>query len=742
MKMSRFIVMMVAVMVTTANALAQGINGQVEENQDSVTLSINDTIALKDVEVVTMRQLVKTLDDRLSYNVQADPEARTSTLLDVLRRVPLVSVDSEDNVRVNGGGSFKIYKNGHPDPALSSNPKEVLRAMPASMVKRVEVITEPGARYDAEGATAILNIVTVEGALIQGVNGTVTASVNTFGSPNASAYIAARAGKFTLGATGFYQKQTHRQFAGEDETWQTYVETGTTMYNRYRNEQPAWVYHLDLNASYELDSLNLITASFGGYRYGLNICGDSHIEYHDAAGRLLTSYDNPFYMPHYGFMSWNGRADWEHRTSRADEVLTASYMFSTTGQHEEQFDTLINLINPPFDYTSYNKWGKERFIEHTWQLDYQLPLWSHHLLELGGKYILRLNHSHNTMHYDGVEGLDTDSRFKHDMHVGAAYASWRYKVGEFTLRGGLRYEYSHFRASYPDGDGEPFGRDLHDVVPSASVHWQMSQDNSLRLSWATSLNRPGIQYLNPAVRRYTTTIEYGNPYLSSARNTMLGITFQHVGRRLTFNLKPSMTITNNLIGTYRTVQDGVVHLTNSNDCRYLMAGVGGFVQWMMTKKTTLVMNGEVAWKRYRNPSQDLTNSGWGGNLYAQLTQQLPWRLRATATCMWYGIGHDVRHVYGYSTIPDPTIMLGLSRSFLKDDRLTVRLNAYSALHKYEISKGYITQEDYVNHAVGHFNQRNVQVLLSYRFGSSNTRVKQTETTVENDDLVGGLKSGN
>lgn len=61
------------------------------------------------------------------------------------------------------------------------------------------------------------------------------------------------------------------------------------------------------------------------------------------------------------------------------------------------------------------------------------------------------------------------------------------------------------------------------------------------------------------------------------------------------------------------------------------------------------------------------------------------------------------------------------------------------LVKYEVSNAYITQGEYVNHGVGHFNQRNVQVLLSYRFGSSNTRVKQTETTVENDDLVGGLK---
>ena len=742
MNMSRFIVMMVAVMATAANALAQNTTGQVEGKQDSVTLNVNDTIALKDVEVVTMRQLVKTQDDRVSYNVQADPEASTSTVLDMLRKVPLVSVDGEDNVRVNGGGSFKIYKNGHPDPTLSSNPREVLRAMPASVIKRVEVITEPGARYDAEGATAILNIVTVESVRIEGVNGTVSASINTFGTPNASAYVAARAGKFTLGATGFYQRQARRQFAGVDETWTTYKDTGHTMYNRYRNEQPAWVYSLNLNASLEIDSLNLLTASFGGYHYGLNIYGDSHIEYHDAAGQLLTSYDNPFNVPLYGGMTWNGRADWEHRTSRKDEVFTASYMFSTTGQQEEQYDSLINMVNPPFDYTSYSKWGKERFIEHTWQLDYQLPLWTHHLLEVGGKYILRLNKSHNWMRYDGAAELDTDTRFKHNMHVGAAYASWRYQVGNVTLRGGVRYEYSHFRASYPNGDGVPFGRDLHDVVPSASVHWQLSPFNSLRLSWATSLNRPGIQYLNPAVKRYTSTIEFGNPHLSSARNHMVSINFQHTGNRLTFNVKPTVTITNNLIGSSRTSHDGIVFMTYSNDCRYLMAGVGGFLQWMMTGKTTLVMNGEVCYKRYRNPSQDLTNSGWGGNLYAQLSQRLPWRLRATATCMWYGIGHELNHVYGYSTIPNPTIMLGLSRSFLKDDRLTVRLSANSILHKHQVSKGYITQGDYVNHGVGHFNQRNVQLSLSYRFGSSNTRVKQTETTVENDDLVGGLKSGN
>lgn len=142
--MVKIVMLLVAMMGAVTSAVAQEATGQ-----DSVAVEWSDTLQLQDVEVVTMRQLVKTMDDRVAYNVQADPEARTSTVLDMLRKVPLVSVDGQDNVRVNGG-SFKIYKNGHPDPALSSNPREVLRAMPASMIKRIEVITEPGARYDAE----------------------------------------------------------------------------------------------------------------------------------------------------------------------------------------------------------------------------------------------------------------------------------------------------------------------------------------------------------------------------------------------------------------------------------------------------------------------------------------------------------------------------------------------------------------------------------------------------------------
>ncbi len=99
MMMTRIEMLIMAVVLTAMSAMSQNLSGQ-KEKQDSITAEWGDTLQLQDVEVVTMRQLVKTLDDRLSYNVQADLEARTSTVLDMLRKVPLVSVDGEDNVRV------------------------------------------------------------------------------------------------------------------------------------------------------------------------------------------------------------------------------------------------------------------------------------------------------------------------------------------------------------------------------------------------------------------------------------------------------------------------------------------------------------------------------------------------------------------------------------------------------------------------------------------------------------------
>ena len=131
-------------------------NGQL----DLGTLYIKDNDnMLNDVVVVAQKPLVKMDVDKMSYNVAEDEDSKSNTVLDMLRKVPMVTVDGQDNITVNGSSSFKVYVDGMPNVMFSSNPSLVFKSMPATAVKSIEVVTNPGAKYDAEGAAGILNIV-------------------------------------------------------------------------------------------------------------------------------------------------------------------------------------------------------------------------------------------------------------------------------------------------------------------------------------------------------------------------------------------------------------------------------------------------------------------------------------------------------------------------------------------------------------------------------------------------------
>ena len=152
-----------------------------QENNTNVNDSVTWSKDLDGVTVTRMRRLVKADADKLSYDVKNDEDAKASTVLDMLRKVPMVSVDGEDNITVNGSSSFKVYVDGKPNMMMSSAPSQVFKSMPASMVKSIEVVTNPGAKYDAEGGAGVLNIVMNKemmtmmggGESLNGYNGTL-----------------------------------------------------------------------------------------------------------------------------------------------------------------------------------------------------------------------------------------------------------------------------------------------------------------------------------------------------------------------------------------------------------------------------------------------------------------------------------------------------------------------------------------------------------------------------------------
>ena len=725
--------------------------GQTQADSTNVK---NDSITwskeLEGIVVKAQKQLIKQEIDRIGYDVQADEESKTQTVMDMLRKVPMVTVDGQDNIMVKGNSSYKIYKNGHYDPSLSKNAKETFKSMPASMVKRIEVITDPGAREDAEGVDAILNIVMVDGSKMQGMTGVVSASYNTNNQRNLYTSLTGQMGKLLASVDYGYGGMSSRSTVSITDTDRKYLDTGNRMQAHSDGTNPGAIHYSNLNASYDIDSLNLLSASFGGYFYKLNVQGDGQTAMTNSAGLPVYSYNNHYWMPGYSHSSWNGRLDYEHKTRRKGERLTLSYMLALTRQHTDQENTYTDMVNAPFDYTGSLQTERERFTEHTFQADWLRPLGKGHQLEVGAKYIYRNNNSHNTQNffdlkvqsdyvdYSGVD-MQTNNEFEHTTRVLAGYADYIYNHKKWSARAGLRYEYSYMEGRYPDGKGNTYDKHLSDWVPQASLKYQLTDAQSLKFSFTTSINRPGISYLNPAIVTSPTVIQYGNANLVSSHTQRISLIYSYILPKLTLQIAPAYNYSSGGISTIQTARNDIRYITYDNILRSRRFSVEQYVQWRPFDGTTIVLNNNLRYEHNENSNLGYRTFGWYDNFYANLSQKLPWKLLLYMAA--YGkIGHSPSGIY-YMQYSYQGYYFSLQRSFLKEDRLTVRIGANAPFNKYWTSEAETVNGDYRDFQQSWNNARSFTLSLTWRFGSLKASVKKTEHSIDNDDVVGGISKG-
>ncbi len=226
-----------------------------------------DPQILQEVTVIAHSPLVKQEVDRLSYNVQADPENKFNSLLDMLRKVPLVSVDADDNVKLKGSGSFKVLIDGHTSSLMVHDPKEIFRSMAASSIQRIEIITIPPAKYDNEGLAGIINIITVK-KITNGYSGNFGLQYKFPNGPRGNGSFNLKTGKFAMSV-----------FAGWNEwdiptTAFSVARTSTFPIASTLNQQGSAhtnsnIGYISNQMSYEIDSLNLLSVSLG-YNGGNN----------------------------------------------------------------------------------------------------------------------------------------------------------------------------------------------------------------------------------------------------------------------------------------------------------------------------------------------------------------------------------------------------------------------------------------------------------------------------------------
>ena len=523
--------------------------------------SAEATNELGAVEIVAQKPLVKVDLDKIEYNIQDDPDSQTNSLLEMLKKVPMVTVDGEDNIKVNGSSSFKVHVNGRPNNMMSDNPTEVLKSIPANSIKHIEVITNPGAKYDAEGIGGILNIVTIGGGF-EGYTATFSANGGNNGG-GGSVYATIKKNKLTF--TVNYSLNSVKQpksFINNlreniDENGNVEKEIGMQGYLKNKNTFQ-WG---NVEASYEIDTLRLITLSAGVFGGNNNSNGENQFWMADVP-LTESSYDYRYGSESRnknGWYSIRGNLDYQRVSSRNKErMFTLSYNVNarpsntdgytnynyTPQELSPQWEELLQLNNLQLD-------GKQKTIEQTVQADYTTPIGKNNTIEGGAKYILRNNTSEDWRYEQTATGaynldLDRSSHYKHLNDILAAYLGYSVKVNQFSGKAGVRYEHTMQHVKFLVGKGEDFKVNFNDVVPSATVGYKLNDMSNLRLGYNMRIWRPGIWYLNPYVNDANpTSISKGNPDLESEKSHAVTLSYSNFTQKFNMNFSLRYSFNNN-----------------------------------------------------------------------------------------------------------------------------------------------------------------------------------------------------
>lgn len=737
---------------------------QGEKLIDFGTMLVSDASnELGQIEVVAQKPLVKADVDKIEYNIQDDPDSQSNSLLEMLRKVPLVTVDGEDNIKVNGSSSFKVYVNGRPNNMMSNNPTEVLKSMPANSIKHIEVITNPGPKYDAEGVGGILNIVTV-GSGMEGYTATFSGNVSNNGG-GGSLFSTVQKGKLTVSAryNYDYSKQPKSHSGGTRTTLpERLTEHSSDVLYENSNKGNHRFHAGSLEASYEIDTLRLVSMSFGLWGGGYRGDRDGHqLGSHPSLGELY-EYATVGRTKNSWF-SIDGGIDYQRLFHTKNRMLTFSYKINTNPSTSDDYTDYVNKTAVPewedfiHRLTNLHTDGKQHTTEHTFQVDYTTPIGKLHTIEGGVKYILRDNAADNDRYEQTSDSPEADyafdeeysSHYKHQNDILAAYLGYGLKWKKLSGRLGLRYEFTHQEVKYLLGKGEDFQKDFNDLVPSASIGYQLTDLSNLRLGYNMRIYRPGIWYLNPYLDDSNpSNLSQGNPNLNSEKSHNLNLSYSNFTQKFNLNVGIHYSFTNNSIEHVNTLMQDteipglqnptgkeVLYSTYYNMGKNRTVGLNGYVNWNATSNTRLYLNINGSYV-YIKGAENLKNDGWTMFAFGGIQQTLPkdWRisLNLMGQTPWIMLQGKGSRFFDYS--------LSVNKSFLKK-RLTLSAYASNFFKKYKRNSSHLEDVNFVQDSYNRYTRQRFGFSISYRIGELKASVKKAARSISNDDVKGGEGSG-
>jgi outer membrane receptor protein involved in Fe transport len=598
---------------------------------------------LNDVVVEAQRSIMEERVDRTVYNADQDKTTAGGDASDVLRRVPMLSVDLDGNVSMRGNSNVQVLINNKPSTIMASSIADALKQIPADQIKSVEVITSPSAKYDAEGSSGIINIITKKNTL-QGLTLNIDAGAGLRGS-NLGLNGNYRKGKmgFSLGGfgragynvVGSFESNQVRTGSDIDGDFQTInVQTAETLrrdlFGRY---QFGWDYDINKN--------NNISASVRyGMRNGWNFQNDLTTNTTDRFGVESQTIRQADTKDLSGTVDVN--LDYTRYFSKPQREFSVLAMLS----RNDRTNNFITMTEEPTvsgtrnDNESYNQ-------EVTFQADYQTPISPTQLVEVGGKNISRTVSSDyayftlntSTGEYEPNSTIVAPPNvFNYNQNVSAGYLSYTYNSkSKYSFKAGGRYEYTSINANFENTSTD----DVSNIpaygtfVPSINVSRKLKAGNTLKAAYNKRIQRPSIQFLNPNEQwsnGNSLLVTKGNPTLDPEFTDNYELSYSTYIKGTTLNFSGFFRNTTGAIQSIRTSRGDTLFTTYANIGQEQAYGLNFFGNVNIGSKFTL--NGGIdsyytVLDNNKPGVENIQNSGWvvSGRLFGNYALKNGWGLQ-------------------------------------------------------------------------------------------------------------------
>ncbi|MFD1142380.1 TonB-dependent receptor domain-containing protein [Larkinella insperata] len=692
-----------------------------------------DSRTLNEVVVTAEKPLVEDKDDRIVYNADKDATNAGGSAIDVLKKVPLLTVDPDGTVTLKGSSSIKVLINNKPSSIMARSISEALQMIPAELIKSVEVVTAPSAKYDAEGTAGVINIITKN--QLQGLTGGLNASVGSR-RDNLGGNFNFKRDKLSI--TGYGGGNVNNYYGGSESVRQNLlgdqVISTIEQINTYKNRGRSGFGSVSID--YDLDTLNRIglDASFGGDNRNTNSTRDTRV----------TS-DDPQYFRRYNHS--------QNRNRNMDLNFNYTRAFKRSKEQEYTFLAQYNRNNNHSNYSLYQMPLPESEVidyrernnndnqqnEFTLQTDFTYPLSTikRRILEVGTKAILRDVGSDYRLEnaLDGSLNFQDDPRranmFDYQQWVWSSYASFRMRTRNmwgFNLGG--RLEMTNITADFVSTSTK-FSDRYQNFLPNVTVSKRFGEERRLKLNYSQRIQRPSIFFLNPYVNYADPkNIQSGNPYLDPELAHSVELSYSTFTKKgTTVNAMVFGRQTNNAIERITTVDtSGVSSSTYRNIAQNATYGMNLFGSARPVKQWTISGSFGLNYNILNSTALQIHNENWSYQFNMNTSLQLPNNFSVQANGSYNSRRIQLQgqssgfYYYAFS-----------GRKEFKKQKVTLTANFENPFRRYNTIETLLRTPTFISDGSNYNVIRNIRLSVNWRFGKMDAGQNREKKRISNDD---------